>query len=110
MCTGGVCPGSLGSAIAFDPDATCGEGTPFSSCPADEVGQCADGVNNDEWTGDIAVDCNDPDCFADPACKGPVGAPLASGTGLALLGAVLFGVGIMARRSRLRARVSERTT
>ena len=99
QCTGGVCPSPIGSAIAFDPNATCGEGNPpFSTCPPDERGQCHDGVNNDAWTGDVLTDCEDPDCFSDPGC--PQHAPVASGTALAIVAGALLALGIVALRSR----------
>lgn len=101
QCTGGVCPGPLGSAIAFDENGTCGEGM-FSSCPPTEVGECADGVNNDEWTGDLATDCADPDCVGDPNCPRVAGVPAAGGFGLAATALALFGIGVWFLRSRLR--------
>ena len=102
QCTGGVCNSPIGSAIAFDPNATCGEGVPFSSCPATEVGHCADGVNNDVWTGDLATDCQDPDCALDPACPS-TSIPVAGGVGLAATAFVLLVMGVVVLRSRLRA-------
>ena len=102
-CTGGVCPSPIGSAIAFDPTATCGEGGfPFSTCPPNEVGQCQDGVNNDAWTGDLLTDCEDPDCASDPACPAHA-VPAASGLGLAATAIALLGLGVTLLRSRIRA-------
>ncbi len=101
QCTGGVCPGPLGSAISYDPDGICGQGN-FSSCPPNEVGQCTDGVNNDAWTGDLLTDCEDPDCAADPACP-RLGAPAAGGFGLVATAIALLAMGILVLRSRLRA-------
>ena len=103
-CTGGFCPSPIGSAIQFDPTATCGEGgLPFSTCPPNEVGQCADGVNNDEWTGDLATDCLDPDCALDPACP-QHSVPVAGGIGLAATAIGLLVLGVFAVRSRLRGK------
>jgi hypothetical protein len=98
QCTGGVCDSPLGSAIAFDPNAICGEGTPFSSCPPNERGECHDGVNNDAWTGDVLTDCEDPDCADDPGC--PQRAPVASGAALAIVAGALLALGTAALRSR----------
>ena len=101
QCTGGVCNSPLGSAIAFDPNGVCGEGS-FSSCPPNEVGECTDGVNNDEWTGDVLTDCDDPDCAFDSACRS-ASVPVAGGFGLAGTAIVLLAMGIFVLRSRLRA-------
>lgn len=101
QCTGGVCPGPLGSAIAFDPSATCGEGA-FAGCPPDETGQCADGVNNDAWTGDTLTDCADPDCAGDPACR--VGAPAAGPVPLLVLALALTAAGVARLRGASGAR------
>jgi hypothetical protein len=101
-CTGGVCDSPIGSAVFFDENATCGETGIFSTCPADEVGQCADGVNNDEWTGDTSTDCKDPDCVFDPACPS-ASVPVAGGFGLAVTAFILLALGVFAVRSRLRA-------
>jgi len=101
-CTGGDCPSPIGSAIFTDPNATCGEGPTFSGCPPNEIGQCADGVNNDAWTGDLLTDCNDPDCASDPLCP-TESVPAASGLGLAATAMALLGMGVAALRSRMRA-------
>jgi hypothetical protein len=103
-CTGGVCPGPIGSAIAFDPAATCGVGpSPFDTCPATETGQCADGVNNDVWTGDTLTDCADSDCFVDPVCG--TRAPAVGVSGFIALFALLTASGLILLRQR-RARGS----
>ena len=102
-CTGGVCPGPIGSAIAADLNATCGEAGTFSGCPANETGQCADGVNNDAWTGDILTDCADLDCAGDPACPPNVGAPATTLLGLMSLALLLAAAGV----NRLRRASSE---
>jgi hypothetical protein len=101
-CTGGACDSAIGSAVFFDANATCGEGSPFASCPPDEVGQCADGVNNDAWTGDRNTDCEDPDCAFDPFCPS-ASVPAAGGFGIAVTALVLLAFGIFTLRSRLRA-------
>jgi hypothetical protein len=97
-CTGGVCPGPIGSAVAADSTATCGEpGTQFANCPTTEAGQCGDGVNNDAWTGNTATDCQDPACATDPHCTP---APAMSKTVLMIVFALLClsGVAILRRR------------
>jgi hypothetical protein len=96
-----VCPGPIGSAIQFDPDAVCGEGSPFSQCPPNEVGQCADGVNNDAWTGDRLTDCRDPDCWGDRACPNQA-VPAAGAVGLAVTAAALLAIGVLVLRARIR--------
>jgi hypothetical protein len=97
-CTGGACPGPLGSAIAFDPDGICGQGA-FVNCPTSEAGQCGDGVNNDAWTGSTATDCADPACSGDPAC--PRGAaPALSKTALLLMFGLLTWGGLRVLRRR----------
>jgi hypothetical protein len=97
ICTGGFCAPPLGSAIQFDLAATCGEGA-FANCPATEAGQCADGVNNDAWTGNTLTDCADPACATDPHCKAP--APAMSRTVLMLMLVLLCmsGVAVLRRR------------
>jgi hypothetical protein len=60
------------------------------SCPPNESGACADGINNDAFL-DQATDCKDPDCGGDPTCR--AAAPLASGFGLAIVLAALFVLG-----------------
>ena len=54
-------------------DGSCASGEDRCNCaadcgmpPADETGQCNDGVDNDC---DGAADCNDSDCIGDPACS-----------------------------------------
>ena len=96
-CTGGFCAPPLGSAIAATTD-PCGTGS-ASSCPATEAGQCADGVNNDVWTGDSETDCADPDCAGDPAC--PASAPVVGPAALAalVLALAIGGTAILRRRT-----------
>lgn len=67
----------------------------FTDCPDSEVGQCQDGVNNDDWVDD-QTDCADPDCQDDPACAAnPAAAPAASTLGLAALLVTLAGIGAL---------------
>jgi hypothetical protein len=97
-CTGGYCAPPTGSALAYYSDATCGEGV-VSNCPATEAGQCADGVNNDAWTGNTLTDCADPACAGDPHCLAP--APAMSRIGLVVMLVLLCmsGVAVVRRRS-----------
>jgi len=98
-CTGGFCPG-IGAATQSDASATCGVGSPWSSCPATEAGHCSDGVNNDAWTGDTLTDCADPDCFGDPACVQKVPALSASRIATLVLLLGIAGVAGLQRRYR----------
>ena len=95
-CTGGVCPGSIGSAVMTEATGICGEGN-FTACPLTEAGQCGDGVNNDVWTGNTLTDCADPACALDPHCTP---APAVSKTVLGLMFVLLCmsGVAILRRR------------
>jgi len=102
-CTGGVCPGPIGSAIAADPDATCGVTGIFAACPTSEAGHCTDGVNNDAWTGNAFTDCQDPACFSDPACF-PARAPAMHGSVLLVLGLLLALGGVVLVRQRVHRR------
>lgn len=74
-CPSGACASTPTQNMAAG---TCGEGD-FASCPADESGQCADGVNNDEYKNDL-TDCDDPACATDPACAPPTATPTAPPT------------------------------
>ena len=96
-CTGGVCPGPIGSAVYAETGGTCGEGN-FTECPLTEAEQCGDGVNNDVWTGNTLTDCADPACVGDPHCNAP--APAVSRTALGLMFVLLCmsGVAILRRR------------
>jgi hypothetical protein len=77
----------------------CGEGD-SADCPATEIGQCADGVNNDVWTetGERLTDCQDPDCRDDPVCLR--GAPALDAGTASLLAALLGLGGVLALRRR----------
>jgi len=96
-CTGGFCAPPLGSAIMASPTGTCGVGA-FAACPTTEAGECADGVNNDAWTGNTLTDCVDPACAQDPHCKAP--APAVSKAMLILMFVLLCmsGVAVLRRR------------
>lgn len=96
--TGGICPGPIGSAIRMDPAATCGVGD-WASCPASEAGYCADGVNNDAWTGNTLADCADPACAMDPACR--VQAPVVSQSNLFVVGLLLLAGGVWMTHRRV---------
>ena len=95
-CTGGACPGPIGSAIMADANATCGEGA-FVNCPRNEAGQCHDGVNNDAWTGNSLTDCADPACAGKPGC---LPAPTLNKAALLLTFGLLTLAGITVLRRR----------
>ncbi len=48
-----------------------------SLCPTTETGHCADTADNDR---DGLIDCNDPDCAADAACRPPTATPTSTPT------------------------------
>lgn len=63
---------SFASTVPECGDGTCDAGEDSCECaldcgvaPADELGVCADGADNDC---DLAADCQDADCTTDPAC------------------------------------------
>jgi hypothetical protein len=105
---GGCPPGVSACADALSDNLSCAPPCANSSmnvnancadwnCPATEVGQCNDGLNNDAWVDDL-TDAEDPDC---QAVTTPAPVPAMSAAGVTAL--VLFLIGVAVYRLRRRA-------